>query len=100
MPVEIAHESSLLVDAKDVSFIFPNSADQALSDLNFSVHDGDFFGIIGGTGSGKSTLIQLLLRLYPVSKGRLSVFSEGKSPQKFKALAAAICPSSTSCSTF
>ena len=57
LPVEMAHESSLLVDAKDVSFIFPNSADQALSDLNFSVHDGDFFGIIGGTGSGKSTLI-------------------------------------------
>lgn len=84
LPVEIAHESSLLVDAKDVSFIFPNSADQALSDLNFSVHDGDFFGIIGGTGSGKSTLIQLLLRLYPVSKGRLSVFSEGKSPQNLK----------------
>ena len=64
--------------------MFINSADKALDGLTFSIHANEFFGVIGGTGSGKSTLVSLLLRLYPVTFGRLAVFSSGRSPKHLK----------------
>ena len=41
-------------------------------------------GIIGGTGSGKSTLVQLLSHLYAVSQGKLALFHQGHSPKTLK----------------
>lgn len=84
-PIERTDQASLLLEAEDVCFTYPESADLALDQLNFSVHAGDIFGIIGGTGSGKSSLVNLLLRLYPVSAGRLTLYVEGKSPNNLKA---------------
>ena len=84
-PIERTDQASLLLEAEDVCFTYPESADLALDQLNFSVHAGDIFGIIGGTGSGKSSLVKLLLRLYPVSAGRLTLYVEGKSPNNLKA---------------
>jgi ATP-binding cassette subfamily C protein len=84
-PIERTNQASLLLEAEDVCFTYPESADLALDQLNFSVHAGDIFGIIGGTGSGKSSLVNLLLRLYPVSAGRLALYVEGKSPNNLKA---------------
>ena len=85
LPIEGTNQASLLLEAEDVCFTYPESADLALDQLNFSVHAGDIFGIIGGTGSGKSSLVNLLLRLYPVSAGRLALYVEGKSPNNLKA---------------
>ena len=85
LPIERTNQASLLLEAEDVCFTYPESADLALDQLNFSVHAGDIFGIIGGTGSGKSSLVNLLLRLYPVSAGRLTLYVEGKSPNNLKA---------------
>ena len=85
LPIERTNQASLLLEAADVCFTYPESADLALDQLNFSVHAGDIFGIIGGTGSGKSSLVNLLLRLYPVSAGRLTLYVEGKSPNNLKA---------------
>ncbi len=85
LPIEGTNQASLLLEAEDVCFTYPESADLALDQLNFSVHAGDIFGIIGGTGSGKSSLVNLLLRLYPVSAGRLTLYVEGKSPNNLKA---------------
>ena len=85
LPIERTNQASLLLEAEDVCFTYPESADLALDQLNFSVHAGDIFGIIGGTGSGKSSLVNLLLRLYPVSAGRLVLYVEGKSPNNLKA---------------
>ena len=85
LPIERINQASLLLEAEDVCFTYPESADLALDQLNFSVHAGDIFGIIGGTGSGKSSLVNLLLRLYPVSAGRLTLYVEGKSPNNLKA---------------
>ena len=84
-PIERTNQASLLLEAEDVCFTYPESADLALDQLNFSVHAGDIFGITGGTGSGKSSLVNLLLRLYPVSAGRLALYVEGKSPNNLKA---------------
>ncbi|WP_373713398.1 ABC transporter ATP-binding protein [Streptococcus sp.] len=85
LPIERTNQASLLLEAEDVCFTYPESANLALDQLNFSVHAGNIFGIIGGTGSGKSSLVNLLLRLYPVSAGRLTLYVEGKSPNNLKA---------------
>lgn len=52
-----------------VSFAYPGSAAWSLRDVSFTIHAGETFGILGGTGSGKSTLMYLLEKLYPVAEG-------------------------------
>lgn len=49
-----------------------------LSDITFQVHQGSTFGILGGTGSGKSTIVQLLTRLYELEDGQGSITLGGK----------------------
>ena len=56
-----------------VSFSYSASGDPALSDISFSAARGQTVGIIGGTGSGKTTLIQLLSRFYDATVGTVSV---------------------------
>ncbi len=62
-------ESSSFVEFRNVSFKYSKGGDYALSDVNFSAEKGETVGIIGGTGSGKSTLINLLCRFYDTTKG-------------------------------
>ena len=54
-----------------VSFAYPKSKVYAVTGLNFSVKQGEMIGIIGGTGSGKSTLVNLIPRFYDASEGRV-----------------------------
>jgi ABC-type multidrug transport system fused ATPase/permease subunit len=56
-----------------VSMRYKDASEDALTDLNFAVHAGQTVGIIGGTGSGKSTLINLIPRFYDVSQGEVKV---------------------------
>jgi ABC-type multidrug transport system fused ATPase/permease subunit len=56
-----------------VYFSYPESTQNILKDIHFSLKKGEKLGIIGRTGSGKSTLIAILLRLYPVQKGAVLV---------------------------
>ncbi len=61
-----AHErGSFDISFDHVSFSY-ESGKQVLRDVHFSIPQGETFGILGGTGSGKSTLVQLLTRLYPL----------------------------------
>ncbi len=55
----------------DVSFRYPGAEEPVLCDLNFEAKPGEVTAIIGGTGSGKSTLINLIPRFYDVSKGKI-----------------------------
>lgn len=56
---------------RNVSFAYPGSQEYVLENITMDIFHGETVGIIGGTGSGKSTLIHLLPRLYDVSSGEL-----------------------------
>ena len=66
------YDSESIIRFDDVSFSY-NGMKRTLSDIDFSLKKGQTLGIIGATGSGKSTLIQLLLRFYDVDSGRVLV---------------------------
>ena len=71
-PVMEVKDSS--IDFEDVSFRYSKSAKRrALGDIDVHIESGMTVGILGGTGSGKSTLVQLIPRLYDVSAGVLKV---------------------------
>ena len=56
-----------------VSFKYPNAQDEVLSDISFTVDPGETIAFIGSTGSGKSTLINLLPRFYDVTSGSITI---------------------------
>ena len=64
-----------------LSFTYPDAAQPSLRNLSFAMQQGEILGIIGGTGSGKSSLVQVLLGLYPVDKGSISLYRDGRSPR-------------------
>ena len=57
----------------DVSFQYPDARADVISGVNFTTHAGQMLGVIGSTGSGKSTLVQLIPRLYDVTGGSISL---------------------------
>lgn len=61
------------IEFDNVTFTYSVNGDEELSDISFSIARGQTVGIIGGTGSGKSTLINLIPRFYDVKSGRISV---------------------------
>lgn len=62
------------IEFKNVSFKYSNSGEKdILHNVNLKINSGEFIGIIGGTGSSKSSLVNLIPRLYDVSKGELLV---------------------------
>ena len=62
------------VDFDDVSFKYSRKADRmALADINLHIKSGEIIGILGGTGSSKSSLVQLIPRLYDVTEGSVKV---------------------------
>ncbi|KXT73352.1 ABC transporter, ATP-binding/permease protein [Streptococcus sp. DD10] len=69
---------------QEVSFTYPNAALPSLITISLDLQKGQTLGIIGGTGSGKSTLVQLLSHLYKPSQGTLTVFYKGRSPKTLK----------------
>lgn len=64
------------IEIKDLSFNYPGYLEQVLEEINISVKSGQTLGIIGTVGSGKTTLMNLLLRLYQVGKGK--IFIDGR----------------------
>ncbi len=69
----VASDDAPFISFKDVSFYYPNSQNKALDHLSFSIHNGEIIGIIGGTGSGKSTIISLIERFYDASEGEIII---------------------------
>lgn len=63
---------------QNVSFSYGNNGEYAVSDLNFSIKKGESLGIIGGTGSGKTTLISLLSGFYPCYSGEIRLFGKNQ----------------------
>ncbi len=71
-PIEKVADGS--IEFKNVSFSYINDKDkECLKDINIKINSGETIGIIGGTGSGKSSLVNLIPRLYDVTEGELLV---------------------------
>ena len=69
-PMKQAEEAAVF---RDVTFRFPDADENALTDLNFICRKGETTAVIGGTGSGKSTIAKLLLRFHDVTEGSICV---------------------------
>ncbi len=67
----IYDEAAPLLEFDSVSLKYDSSSEASLSDLSFSLAAGEVLGVLGGTGSGKSTLINLIPRFYRASKGEI-----------------------------
>lgn len=70
---KLADEQRGYVEFQDVTFSYPGAEEPALSNISFSARPGEVTAIIGGTGSGKSTLVSLVPRFYDVDSGRILV---------------------------
>lgn len=83
-PVEIKDSENLSnidtllgsIEVKNLNYKYPNTENQVLKNINFKIEKGQTLGIIGRTGSGKTTLVTLLLRLFDVDKN--TVFINGE----------------------
>ncbi|MDY7609683.1 ABC transporter ATP-binding protein [Streptococcus suis] len=84
LPKVVSEDKEIIFSVLHLSFSYPKSAEESLSDIAFDLRKGQFMGIIGGTGSGKSTLVDLLQALYSVPTNQLSLFIDGKSPKNLK----------------
>lgn len=66
-------ETAYAVELRDVSLAYPGGGDEALSHINLAVRKGETVGVIGGTGSGKTSLVNLLPRFYDCTGGTVLV---------------------------
>ncbi|MCL2513810.1 MAG: ABC transporter ATP-binding protein/permease, partial [Oscillospiraceae bacterium] len=70
-PIEFNRDKRGDLDFKNVCFKYPGEEKSILSDISFSSKKGEITAIIGGTGSGKTTLISLIPRLYDITEGEI-----------------------------
>ena len=70
-----------VLHVQDLTFTYPDAAQPSLRNLSFAMQQGQVLGIIGGTGSGKSSLVQVLLGLYTADKGSISLYRDERSPR-------------------
>ncbi|NLX61936.1 MAG: ABC transporter ATP-binding protein, partial [Tissierellia bacterium] len=74
------------IEYKNVNFKYPGSREFVLKDINIKIKSGETVGIIGSTGSSKSTLVQLIPRLYDVTEGAVIVGGRNVREYDLKAL--------------
>ncbi len=72
-PMPINRSGKGIVEYKHVSFKYPGAEEPVLNDITFTAKAGEVTAIIGATGSGKSTLVNLLPRFYDVTEGEISI---------------------------
>lgn len=75
-------KSNSLIEYKNVSFSYSDSTEYSLKDINLTINKNETIGIIGGTGSGKSTLVNLIPRFYDVTNGE--IFVKGINTKDYK----------------
>ena len=72
-PKKLDKSKKGLVEFKNVSFRYPDSDEEVLSDITFTAKPGETTAIIGSTGSGKSTIVNLIPRFYDITSGNLLI---------------------------
>lgn len=70
---KLSLEKEDIIEFRNVSLEYQGAGDETLSDINFSAKKGQTIGIIGGTGSGKSSLVNLLPRFYDATNGEVLI---------------------------
>lgn len=86
----VISDSDIAVEFKDVSFSYYSSSDDVLEHISFSVKKGETVGIIGATGSGKSTLVNLIPRFYDAVSGEVIVNGQNVKNLTLKSLRSSI----------
>ena len=79
------------IEIKDLTFNYPEHIETVLQNINITIKKGETLGIIGTIGSGKTTLMNLLLRLYPVQKGKIYIDGKDINDIPLKTLRDSIC---------
>ena len=79
-------ESGEILAFSDVDFSYAGAGDKALEHISFTLQKGQTLGIIGGTGSGKSTLVSLISRSYDATGGEIRIFGKNIKNYQLKAL--------------
>lgn len=72
----LSERKEVAVDFHNVTFHYGEAEESALNDITFTARAGETIGIIGGTGSGKSSLVNLIPRFYDVTEGSVSLFQK------------------------
>ncbi len=78
---KIQEKKDIAVEFRNVSLRYKNAGDDSLKNINLKVKKGQTVGIIGGTGSGKTSFVHLMPRFYDVTKGKVLV--EGKDVKEY-----------------
>jgi ABC-type multidrug transport system fused ATPase/permease subunit len=68
------NNTSEAINFENVGLTYSGAGDESLSDINFNVNKGETIGIIGGTGSGKSSIVNLIPRFYDATRGNIRIF--------------------------
>ena len=66
-------ENTGVIEYRNVSFAYPKSKSKVLDDISFTINKGETIAIVGATGCGKSTLVQLMIRFYDVTEGEILI---------------------------
>ena len=82
--VRTSSQASTVLAIEHMTFTYPTASSPSLQEIEVSLTQGQSLGIIGGTGSGKSTLVNLIMNLYHPQIGSLAIFKDQKSPKNLK----------------
>ena len=72
-PISLSEPFTPTIEFRDVCFRYPGAEEYVLHDINFTIRAGETVGVIGTTGSGKSTLVNLIPRFYDVTGGEIRI---------------------------
>lgn len=84
LTIKKADQEALVLAIDQISFTYPTASQPSLQGINLRLTEGESLGIIGGTGSGKSTLVNLIMNLYQPRLGSLTIFNNHASPKNLK----------------
>lgn len=84
LTIKKADQEALVLAIDQMSFTYPTASQPSLQGINLRLTEGETLGIIGGTGSGKSTLVNLIMNLYQPQLGSLTIFNNQASPKNLK----------------
>ena len=88
---EIDSLNDTILEFKDVYFKYPNTRNDMIKKVNFSIKKGETVAIIGSTGSGKTTLVNLMMRFYDATAGKVFLNGQDIKDYTFESLYNTVC---------